>query len=66
MLSIGGDEKVQEGTEFVIYRGGQYIVKARAQKIFPDMVACIIDPKSWNKQGLKVELTDSAQNRLFY
>ena len=66
MLTVGGDEKVQEGTEFIIYRGSQYIVKVRAQKVFPDMVACVIDPKSWNKQGLKVELSDAAQNRLFY
>lgn len=66
MLTVGGDEKVREGTEFIIYRGSQYIVKVRAQKVFPDMVACVIDPKSWNKQGLKVELSDAAQNRLFY
>lgn len=66
MLSIGGDEKVQEGTEFIIYRGNQYVVKVRVQKVFPDMAACLIDPKSWNKQDLKVELADKAQNRLFY
>ncbi len=66
MLTVGGDEKVQEGTEFVIYRGDKYVVKVRAQKVFPDMVACVIDPKSWNKEGLKVELADAAQNRLFY
>ncbi|NRA38476.1 MAG: hypothetical protein HRU15_10075, partial [Planctomycetes bacterium] len=66
MISVGGDEKVQEGTEFIVYRGNQYIVKVRVQKVFPDMAACLIDPKSWNKQGLKVQLADSAQNRLFY
>lgn len=66
MLTVGEDEDVQVGTEFIIYRGSQYVVKVRAQKVFPDMVACIIDPKSWNKEGLKVEVSDSAQNRLFY
>lgn len=66
MLTVGGDEKVREGTEFIIYRGSQYVVRVRAQKVFPDMVACVIDPKSWNKQGLKVELADAAQNKLFY
>jgi hypothetical protein len=65
MLTVGADDHVQEGMEFIIYRGDQYIVKVQARKVMPDMVACWVVPESWNAQGLKIQQGDVAQNRLF-
>lgn len=65
MLTVGADDNVQEGMEFIIYRGDQYVVKVRARKVMPDMVACWVQPETWNANGLKIEEGDVAQNRLF-
>ena len=65
MLTIGSDDGVQEGTEFIIYRGNNYVVKAKVEKVFPDMAACSIIQDTWNANGLLIEQGDAAQNRLF-
>jgi len=64
MLTVGKEEGVEEGVEFIIYRGNQYVVKVRAEKVINDMVACRVIPESWNAKGLKVQINDLAQNRL--
>ena len=64
MLSIGKDEKVEEGIEFILYRGGDYVVKVRAEKVMADMVSCRIIADSWNNKNLKVQQGDLATNRL--
>ena len=64
MLSIGKDEKVEEGIEFIIYRGSDYLVKVRAEKVLNDMVSCRIIRDSWNTKNLKVQQGDLATNRL--
>lgn len=64
MLSVGKEETVEEGMEFIIFRGNQYVVKVRAEKILNDMVACRVIPESWNATGAKVQINDLAQNRL--
>ncbi|MFW5829306.1 MAG: hypothetical protein ACOCXA_03505, partial [Planctomycetota bacterium] len=48
MLTIGADDEVQEGMEFIVYRGDQYIVKVRARKVMPDMTAAWVLPETWN------------------
>jgi len=65
MLTIGKGDKVEEGTEFIVFRGNQYIVKVRAEKVMNDMVACRVIPDSWNSNHLQIQQGDLAQNRLF-
>ena len=60
MLTIGSNENVKEGTLFEIKRDDEYIATVKAQKIFPDMVACVIDQTTWNDNGLSINLGDSA------
>jgi hypothetical protein len=64
MLTLGKGDKVEEGVEFIIFRGNSYIVRVRAEKVLGDMVACRVIPDSWNTNQLKVQQGDSAQNRL--
>jgi uncharacterized protein (DUF3084 family) len=65
MLTIGSDDGVKEGTEFIIYRGNKYIVKGRVEKVFPDMAALSILQDTWNVDGALIQQGDAAQNRLF-
>jgi len=64
MLTIGKEEAVEEGMEFIVFRGNQYVVKVRAEKVMSDMVACRVIPASWNAKDLKIQPGDLAQNRL--
>jgi len=65
MLTVGADEEVVEGTEFTVYRGNQYIVKIRVERVLEDMAACRVLPDTWNTKGLQIEVGDKATNRLF-
>jgi hypothetical protein len=64
MLTIGKDEKVEEGIEFILYRGADYIAKVRADRVMNDMVSCRVIQDSWNTKGLKIQQNDLASNRL--
>jgi hypothetical protein len=64
MLTIGKEEKVEEGTEFIIYRANQYIVKVRVEHVMNDMVACRVLPETWNVNNLQIQQGDLASNRL--
>ena len=65
MLSVGGDDGVVVGTEFVVYRGNQYIVKVRVERVLPDMAACRVIQETWNARGEEIQQGDSATNKLF-
>jgi chromosome segregation ATPase len=64
ILTVGKNDKVEEGTEFTVFRGNKYIVKVRAERVLPDMVSCRVIAESWNKDGIEIQQGDSAQNRL--
>jgi len=64
MLTIGAKDAVEEGIEFILYRGADYIVKVRAERVMDDMVACRIVSGSWNTKNLQVQQGDLATNRL--
>jgi chromosome segregation ATPase len=64
MLTLGKGDKVEEGVEFIIFRGNSYIVRVRAEKVLGDMVACRVIPDSWNSAQLAIQQGDLAQNRL--
>jgi chromosome segregation ATPase len=64
MLTLGKGDKVEEGIEFIIFRGNSYIVRVRAEKVLGDMIACRVIPDAWNTNGLQIQQGDLAQNRL--
>lgn len=64
MLSIGKEESVQEGQEFIIFRDNKYICKVRVEKIMNDMAPARVIPSSWNTNGLTIQQGDQAANRL--
>lgn len=65
VLTVGrSSAAIEEGTEFIIFRGGKYIVRARVEKVLSDMISCRVIPESWNKEGLDIKQGDTAQNRL--
>lgn len=64
MLSIGKEEGVQEGQEFIIYRDSKYICKVRVEKIMNDMAPARVIPSSWNTNNLAIQQGDQAANRL--
>ncbi len=64
MLTVGKQDAVDAGTEFIVFRGSQYIVKVRAEKVLNGMVACRVIPGSWNANGAQIQMGDLAQNRL--
>ena len=64
MLTIGKEEGIQEGQEFIIYRANKYICKVRIEKVMNDMAASRVIPSSWNTNGLTLQQGDQAANRL--
>ena len=55
ILTIGKDSKVEEGIEFIVYRGSQYIVKVRADRVLDGTwSSCRVIPESWNTNNLQV------------
>jgi hypothetical protein len=63
MLTLGKGAKVEEGDEFIVFRGNQYIVKVRVEKMLNDMAACRVVSESWNTKNLKIQTGDKAQSR---
>jgi len=64
MLSIGKEEGVQEGQEFIIYRDSKYICKVRIEKVLNDMAPARVIPSTWNTNSLTIQQGDQAANRL--
>jgi septal ring factor EnvC (AmiA/AmiB activator) len=64
MLSIGKEEGIQEGQEFIIYRDSKYICKVRIEKVMNDMAPARVIPSSWNTNSLTIQQGDQAANRL--
>lgn len=65
MLTIPQDAELEQGTEFVIYRGNHYICKVRVERRMNDMVACRVIADTWNTSGERIAAGDLATNRLF-
>ena len=63
MVTIGKGKKVEEGIEFIVYRGNTYIVKVRAVKLLNDMVACQVIADSWNDTKQQIQQGDLVSNR---
>lgn len=66
ILTVGRDDEVRDGMEFIIYRENQYIVRVRVIRLLNDMVACRVIPDTWNMEGARIQQGDAAQNRLLF
>jgi len=58
-------EQLAVGSEFILYRGNDYIVKVRVERILGDMVACRVIADTWNADDRVIEQGDQATTRLF-
>ena len=58
MLSLGSEQGVKPGFQFVIKRGDQYITRVIVEKIYPDMSSAHFIDGRMNKQGLEVQIND--------
>jgi len=69
MLSVGRQDDVKVGYEFVIYRGETYICKVVVKEVFEDSAVAMVIPESVNRdeQGnlLEVKQYDSASTKIF-
>lgn len=65
MITVGRNANLEQNMEFIIYRGNQYIVKVRVDRVLDDMAACRVIHDSWNTRGHEIQQGDLAQNRLF-
>ncbi|MFA4987050.1 MAG: hypothetical protein WC712_10730 [Candidatus Brocadiia bacterium] len=60
MLSVGKDDKVARGMEFIVHRGEQYICKIRIESTYPDSCVARVIPETLNTPDAKVEIGDNA------
>jgi hypothetical protein len=59
LLSAGRKQQVEEGYEFTIYRGPNFIARVKAEKVLPDITACRII-----FEVAKIEKGDDAATRV--
>ncbi len=64
MLTVGTADGVEPGVEFTVYRGGEYICRVRAERMFNGMVGARVIPESWNAKNLEIRQGDLAANHL--
>ncbi|MFC1479026.1 hypothetical protein ACFL6F_00365 [Planctomycetota bacterium] len=69
MLSVGRQDKVQVGFEFVIFRGETYICKVVIKKVFEDSAVGMVIPESVARddrdETQRVKQYDSASTQVF-
>jgi hypothetical protein len=69
MLSIGRQDKVKVGYEFVIFREETYICKVVVKKVFDDSAVAMVIPESVNMdedgKPLRVKQYDSVSTQVF-
>jgi septal ring factor EnvC (AmiA/AmiB activator) len=60
MLSVGKDDQVTRGDEFILRRGPSYVCKVRVEATYPDSCFCRVLPESLVAADAKVEIGDAA------
>jgi Ca-activated chloride channel family protein len=69
MLSVGKQDGVKKGYEFILYRGTTYICTVVVQKVFDDSCVCSVIPESINrdKNGKPMDINqyDRASTEVF-
>lgn len=61
VFSVGANDKVEEGHEFTIFRGGQFIGKAKVSKVTADMAGARI---LFLEDGASVQIGDKVTTRM--
>lgn len=61
VLSVGENDKVEEGQEFTIFRGDRFIAKVKVDKVMPDMAGCRV---LFLQNGESVQAGDKCTTRL--
>ena len=64
-LSVGSEEGVSIGDEFIIYRDKAYIVNATVRAAEADTCHCAVDVDTWNTLGLRIQMADFVQSNVF-
>jgi hypothetical protein len=61
VLSVGQDQKVQEGFEFTVYRGDQFIGKVKILTVYPDLSGASI---IFTKKDARIRAGDRASTQI--
>ncbi|RMG17413.1 MAG: hypothetical protein D6731_04195 [Planctomycetota bacterium] len=61
LLSVGADDKVEQGFRFSIYRGNTFIGKVIVEKVLRDSAGCRV---LYTAQGASIQAGDNAATRL--
>ena len=61
VLSVGSDQKVHEGYQFIIYRGDKFLGKAQVIKVYADLCGARI---LYTQMGESIQAGDQAATQL--
>jgi len=61
LLSVGKDQKVEEGLEFTVYRGPEFIGKVRVIRVYPDLAGAEV---IYTKEKAEMQAGDRASTSL--
>jgi len=64
VLTIGKGDGVEEGVEFIIYRGSDFICKVKTERVMNGEVSARVIAGTWNDKKLEIQPGDLAANRL--
>ena len=60
MLSVGKDDNVELGMEFILHRGNVYLCKVKVDTMYPDSCVAHIVPASLADENVKINIGDNA------
>jgi hypothetical protein len=63
MLTIADADAVALGSDLIVHRGNQFIVKVHVERVLNTMVVCRVLPDTWNTGKLAITLGDQVGNR---
>jgi len=61
VLSVGQDQKVQEGFEFTVYRGEKFIGKVKVTHVYPDLCGAMV---IFTKENVAIHAGDRASTNI--
>lgn len=63
LITIGGDDKVRKGMMMTVFRGDDYLCRARVMEVYPDEAICVVDEKTRARNG-SIERGDNVTTKL--
>jgi len=61
VLSVGKDQKVQEGYQFTVYRGDKFVGKVQVIKVYDDLAGARV---LYTQDGEAIQVGDQAATQL--